>query len=114
MAADITATPVVQRFVSGHDYKNLTVIKFDGPNGAKAVAYSCNLNIDFDGEPQAYAALSHKPSIRPLDVLGDAGFLFPADNDRLRRQFDDAKNRIADLEKLKADSTKPEEKKTFQ
>ena len=84
------------------------------PNGAKAVAYSCNLNIDFDGEPQAYAPLNHPANIKPQDGLGNAGFKWPAENAALRARFDNLKSQIAALETLKAKAqTAPEKASQF-
>jgi hypothetical protein len=102
--ADITFAAVGQRFVCGHDYENLMVIEFKGPNGAKIDAYCCNMNLDFDGQPQAYAPINHPANIKPQDNLGNAGYLWPAENEALRARFESLKNQIAALETQEANA----------
>jgi len=55
MADAFTYKAVPYKFSCGDDLVNLTVINFVGPAGAKACAYCCNMNLDLDGDIQAYA-----------------------------------------------------------
>lgn len=89
-----------QKFGCGEKYTNLTVLNFVGPGGVKVSAYSCNMNIDLDGEPQAYGSRS-KPGVRPLDSLMDAGWLSEAQNAARLEQFKAAKAALQALEKKK-------------
>ncbi len=90
------------KFACGKDFTDLTVVKLTGPAGAKMVAYSCNMNIDLDGDPQAYAPAS-KPHLRPMDNLGDAGWKGKEDNELLRQKYLHLKESLAGLEKQRAD-----------
>ncbi len=86
----------------GNDgYKNLTVINFVGPSGGKISAYCCNMNIDADGEPQAYAPFS-RSDLQPKDFLSDAGWKSKDDNDKLKPAWEKAVKDLDDLEKQKA------------
>ena len=102
MAEAISYKAVAQKFDCGTDFSHLTVVNFVGPGGAKACAYCCNMNIDLDGEPQAYAPLS-KPKLRPSDNLGNAGWKKDADNEILKKKYEAGKLHLAELEKKKAD-----------
>src|SRR5262245_23062808 len=102
MAEAISYKAVAQKFACGNDFTNLTVVNFVGPAGAKACAYCCNMNIDLDGEPQAYGPLS-KPKLRPKDNLGNAGWKTEAGNKALQSKYEDEKKVVAELEKKKAD-----------
>ena len=108
--AEITVASVGQRFKCGSDYENLMLIEFKGPNGAKIVAYCCNMNIDFDGEPHAYAPLDHAANIQPMDVLGNAGYKTPVENEKERLKFENVKSQIAALETQKANAKTVQEK----
>jgi hypothetical protein len=57
---------------------HVQLINLTGPNNAKATAYSCSMNVDVDGEPQAYGP-ADKRRFRAT-VLQDAGWLAPAKN----------------------------------
>src|SRR5580700_10592241 len=85
------------KFDCGHDFTNLTVVNFVGPGDSKICAYCCNMNLDLDGDPQAYAPLS-KPKLRPLDNLGDAGWKTASQNAALQVDYEKGKKEIADLE----------------
>jgi hypothetical protein len=98
MATAFTYKAAAHKFACGNDYTNLTVVNFEGPDGAKACAYSCNMNIDLDGEPQAYAPLS-KAKLRPKDNLGNAGWKSDSQNAALKAQYESGKLALADLEK---------------
>jgi hypothetical protein len=102
MAEEIKYRAADAKFTCGTDYNNISVINFAGPGGSKVSAYSCNMNVDLDGDPQAYAPLS-KPQLRPMDNLTDAGFQWPAKNEALKKQYEDGKTALAGLEKKKAD-----------
>ena len=55
MVEPITFLRAGAKFACGDDiYTNLMVVNFTGPGGIEASAYCCNVNIDIDGEPQAY------------------------------------------------------------
>jgi hypothetical protein len=97
MADTFTYKAAAHKFACGGDYTDLTVVNFEGPDGAKACAYSCNMNIDLDGEPQAYAPLG-KPKLRPKDNLGNAGWKSEAQNAALKGQYETGKLALADLE----------------
>jgi hypothetical protein len=103
MADAITYKAASHKFACGSDLTNLTVINFVGPEGSKASAYSCNMNVDLDGEPQAYAPLS-KPQLRPKDNLGNAGWKTAGGNDILRQQYESGKKVLADLEQKRGDA----------
>src|SRR6476620_9939160 len=98
----ITYSASPYKFQCGDSFKNLSVINFTGPNGAKACAYSCNMNLDADGEPQAYAPLD-KPNLKSRDYLGDAGFKTTAQNEVLQTQWEAAVKVLEDLEKKRAE-----------
>lgn len=102
MAEAITYKAVAQKFACGNDFTHLSVINFVGPEGAKASAYCCNMNIDLDGEPQAYAPLS-KARLRPKDNLGNAGWKRDTDNATLKAKYEAGKKLLAELEQKKAD-----------
>ncbi len=105
MADTITATPVGTTFRCGNDYYEVKVINFQGPKDSKASAYCCNMNLDFDGEPQAYAP--EDTTLEPWDNLGDAGFLKPAQNAAKKQIFDGIKNNINTLKTQKAAAKTP-------
>jgi hypothetical protein len=62
------------------------------------------MNIDADGEPQAYAPLS-RSDLRPRDVLGNACWKSKEQNEALKAKWAEAVKILADLEKQKADLT---------
>src|SRR2546428_4746517 len=102
MAEAITYKAVAQKFACGTDFSNLSVINFVGPVGAKACAYCCNMNLDLDGEPQAYGPLTN-PKLRPKDNLGNAGWKREADNTALRLKYEAGKKLLSELEQKKVD-----------
>ncbi len=102
MAEAITYKAVAHKFDCGTDFSKLSVINFVGPAGAKACAYCCNMNLDLDGEPQAYGPLS-KPKLRPKDNLGNAGWKREADNTALRLKYEAGKKLLSELEQKKVD-----------
>lgn len=68
MADPITFQAAPDTFACGKDFTNITVVNFRGPARSKICAYSCNMNVDLDGDPQAYGAFAnHK--IKPLEYL---------------------------------------------
>jgi hypothetical protein len=91
-----------QRFGCGDTYENLLVVNFSGPGGVKASAYCCNMNIDIDGEPQAYAP-SDNPRLNPKENLWNGGWLTPAQNQVKKDTYDNAKKAYEELEQKKAD-----------
>jgi hypothetical protein len=93
------------KFACGEDFTNLTVINFTGPGGSRACAYSCNMNLDLDGEPQAYGPFS-KPQLRPQDVLGNAGWKSAAENSAIKARYELGKNVLSGLEQKKTDLAK--------
>ena len=102
MAEVIKYRAAPNKFACGSDFSNLSVINFTGPEGAKACAYSCNMNLDLDGEPQGYGPLSN-PNLRPKDSLGNGGWL-PADkNAALKLQYVAGKKLLSELEQKKVD-----------
>jgi hypothetical protein len=102
MADVFTYKAVNHKFACGNDYTDITVVTFVGPGGVKACAYSCNMNVDLDGEPQAYGPLS-KPQLRPKDNLGNAGWRSAAENDLLNAKYKAEKEALAGLEQKRAD-----------
>ena len=79
MANVFTYRAAPSKYRCGNDYTNLSVVLFFGPSSTTvplACAYSCNMNIDSDGDPQSYGPLN-TPGIRPLDSLEDAGWAPP-------------------------------------
>jgi hypothetical protein len=105
-----SAAPTLYR--CGSDFQELKVIIFKGPNDSKACAYSCNMNLDFDGEPQAYVPLTS--ALEHWDTLEDAGFLRSAANARLKGVFDGIKNQIDALKKLQAAAKTPKDAEVLQ
>jgi len=102
MADTIKPKRATQKFSCGGDFENLTVVNFLGPGGSKLCAYSCNMNLDLDGEPQAYAPFS-KPQLRPKDNLGNACWKSATDNTKIQVQYEAGKKALAELEQKKAD-----------
>ena len=94
-----------QHFACGNDFANVSVVNFVGPGGSKASAYSCNMNVDLDGEPQAYAPIS-KPKLRPEDNLGNAGWKRESDNAALKAKYEAGNKALNDLEQKKVDTIK--------
>ncbi len=94
------------KFASGDRYTDLKVVSLFGPDGARACAYCCNMNIDIDGEPQAYGPLVNppgKPDLKPKENLWNGGFLSPVQNAARKAVYDAAKAAFDALEKQKAD-----------
>jgi hypothetical protein len=98
----ITARAAEQKFQCGDGYSNLTVINFKGPDGAKLSAFCCNMNVDADGEPQAYAPLG-RADLKPRDGLGDAGWKSKEENEKLKTKWEAAVKTLEDLERQKAE-----------
>jgi hypothetical protein len=96
VAGAITYKPAKYKYACGKEYTSVTVVNFSGPDGSKLCAYSCNVNLDLDGEPQAYAPMS-KPGLRPKDTLGNAGFRPDLDSKR-KAASEAAKKLIKELE----------------
>ena len=90
------------KFQCGDGFSNLTVVNFTGPDGAKLSAFCCNMNIDADGEPQAYKPLA-RTDLQNRDGLEDAGWKSKAVNDILKDKWESAVKLLEDLEKQKAD-----------
>ncbi len=77
MANVFTYRAAPSKYRCGNDYTNLSVVLFFGPSSTTvplACAYSCNMNIDSDGDPQSYGPL-FTANITPLDSLEDAGWV---------------------------------------
>jgi hypothetical protein len=102
MAEAIKYEAAKHKFACGNDFSNLSVINFLGPGGSKACAYSCNMNLDLDGEPQAYGPLS-KPKLRPKDNLGNAGWKREMDNAAIKSRYEAGKKLLSELEQKKVD-----------
>ena len=102
MVEAITYRRAADRFGCGETYTNLMVVNFSGPGGVKASAYCGNVNIDIDGEPQAYGP-SDNPAVSPKENLWNGGWLNPAQNAAKKATFDNAKKTFDDLEQKKAD-----------
>ena len=102
MAEAITYKTAAHKFACGNDFSNLSVINFLGPGGSKACAYSCNMNVDLDGDPQAYGPLS-RPKLRPKDNLGDAGWKRELDNTAIKSRYEAEKKVLSELDQKKAD-----------
>jgi hypothetical protein len=90
------------KFQCGNNYHGLTVVNFAGPDSAKVSAFCCNMNLDADGEPQAYAPFS-RTDLKNRDVLGNAGWKSKAQNDTIKTEWQKAIKSLEDLEKKKAD-----------
>jgi hypothetical protein len=91
------------RFACGDDiYTNLMVVNFTGPGGIEASAYCCNVNIDIDGEPQAYGPADN-PRIKPKERLRNGGYRSPEQNQAMKDTYEAAKKTVQDLEQKKAD-----------
>src|SRR4029077_10322619 len=60
------------------------------------------MNVDLDGEPQAYGPLS-KPKLRPKDNLGNAGWKNEAANNAIKSQYEAKKKALSELEQKKVD-----------
>ena len=103
MAGTITWTKGSYEYACGSDFTGIMIFNFVGPSGGKMTAYSCNMNVDLDGEPQAYAPLDKAAKLRPMDGLGDAGYKDADGNTKQKGIYDIAKAELADLEKKKAD-----------
>jgi hypothetical protein len=87
------------RFLCGSENKHVQLINLFGPNGTRATAYSCSMNVDVDGEPQCYGPPTKRPI--PRDTLQDAGYLDPGTNAKKRAayeaEFPDTLQRLEDL-----------------
>jgi hypothetical protein len=99
MAEAFTYKAVPARFHCGSENSHVQLINLTGPNNAKATAYSCSMNVDVDGEPQAYGPADKRPV--PRDSLQDAGWLAPAKNAEKKTAYDEqfpaAMQRLKDL-----------------
>jgi hypothetical protein len=91
-----------KKFHCGKSYDGLTVVNFTGPDGSKASAFCCNMNLDADGEPQAYAPFS-RPDLKNRDVLGNAGWKGKADNDAIKTKWEKKVKELEGLENKQAD-----------
>ncbi len=102
MVEAIVPSRAADRFGCGNTFEKLMAVNFSGPGGVKASAYCCNVNIDIDGEPQAYGP-SDNPAVSPKENLWNGGWLNPAQNAAKKKQYEDAKKKFDDLEQKKAD-----------
>jgi hypothetical protein len=109
----ITYKTLNHKFSCGDDFHGLSVVVFRGPNNAKAVAYCCNMNIDIDGDSQAYGRHDNPLKI-PKDSLQDGGWLAKDDNAATKKTYEELKASIADLTAqvaaLKPDATAAQRK----
>ncbi len=64
------------------------------------------MNIDLDGEPQAYAPLNNA-KLHPLENLWTGGFLSETQNAAKKAKYDEAQKKLTELEQKKADLAKP-------
>jgi hypothetical protein len=71
MAGEFTYEAAKHTYFNGNRYQGLHVINFTGPSGKRLSAYSGVMNLDADGEPQAYAPYN---TLNPRNPLGDAGW----------------------------------------
>jgi hypothetical protein len=116
MANEFTYKAAAHQYGCGEEWFNLTVVRFFGPEGARACAYCCTMNIDIDGNPQAYGPLS-TPNVTPIEFLENGGFMRPDQNAAVKRTWDaqgeQALNDYKDLLQQKADldPNKVEQKK---
>jgi hypothetical protein len=102
MADAITWTKGGQEYWCGTDFQKIRIFNFVGPNREKLTAYCCNMNLDLDGEPQAYAPLS-KPQLRPKDGLRNAGWKDADGNAANKAAVEAGKIALAELEKQRAE-----------
>ena len=103
MVEPITFLRAGAKFACGDNiYTNLMVVNFTGPGGIEASAYCCNVNIDIDGEPQAYGPADN-PRIKPKERLRNGGFRSPEQNQAMKDTYEAAKKTVQDLEQKKAD-----------
>ena len=111
MAEPFTYKACPTRFQCGSENSHVQLINLMGPNGTKATAYSCSMNVDVDGEPQAYGPPDMQPT--PRDSLQDAGWLRPEKNLEKKVAYDAkfpaAMQRLTDLtERLQAKNPPPD------
>jgi hypothetical protein len=97
MAEELRFAELSTKFVHGDAFRNLTVLDIKGPNGSRAYAYCTPMNIDLDGEPQAYAPLS-RADLRPIDHILNAGWKDSTRNAALHVEYEEAKRMVASLE----------------
>jgi hypothetical protein len=97
MAEELRFTEYPNHFIHGHAYRNLTVLDIKGPNGSRACAYCTPMNIDLDGEPQAYAPQG-RADLRPIDYIGNAGWRDRRNNAADHAEYEEAKRMVAALE----------------
>jgi hypothetical protein len=102
MAGVITYRRADGRYACGDTYTNLTVVNFSGPDGVQASAYCCNMNIDMDAEPQAYAP-PFDTHLVPMENLWNGGWKTTAQNTALKAEYDATTKHLEELEKKKAD-----------
>src|SRR5262249_31204172 len=99
MAEVFTYKACPTRFHCGSENSHVQLVNLWGPNNSRLTAYSCSMNVDVDGEPQAYGP----PDIHPVprDSLQDAGWLSPGKNAEKRAAYDQkfpaAMQRLNDL-----------------
>jgi hypothetical protein len=93
-------------YACGDELTNILVVNFRGPGGVRASAYSCQMNIDMDAEPHAYAP-PFDAHLQPLENLANGGWKDTAQNAALKVRWQGLLNRIDELEKKKADLLKP-------
>jgi hypothetical protein len=102
MAIAFSYKAAKNKYGTGNSFQGLTVVQFEGPDGVQACAYSANMNLDADGEPQAYA--NPGKGLKPLDRLGNAGYEWPP---RKKSDLDTAEKKYNDLVQKKKDLQAP-------
>lgn len=110
MANEFTYKEAAHKYRVGTDLTNLTAVLFYSPaRELLACAYCCYMNIDVDGDPQAYGPLN-TPGIQPYDSLQDAGWRPPDDpspkhpgNAQRKAAYEAAKKTLEELKKKKAE-----------
>ena len=129
MANEFTYKAADGKFRNGGDLEGLTVVLFYGASKELlACAYTCYMNIDFDGDPHAYGPRD-VPNITPFDNLWNAGWLSPkgfenrgkhviGNDDRkaaydtgmptARKEYEDLRKQRDDLEPKKLEASRKE------
>jgi hypothetical protein len=111
MADPIVFTKEPVKWQCGNDLSNITLATFgfQSPGkktGAKDLgraigcAYSCNMNMDLDGEPQAYGPLSKVT--KTLDWLQNGGWLSPDQNAAVKAAYEELEQVQKKIGELKA------------
>jgi hypothetical protein len=93
--ADFTYIKDSRKWQCGNDFTNITLVTFKAPNGVTGCAYSCNMNLDLDGEPQAYGPTTRQHLVQ--DSLENGGWRKPEKNAELKLQYEAAKLKLEQL-----------------